>query len=99
MEEIIFTNTFKENKKKPQPEVEEDVVLETKAHKAKKEKEPVAKVAAVKKKKEDFTSVDEEPSFWKDGRASKIVALFLLLFSFVLAVAIGSFLFTIEEDI
>ncbi len=99
MEEIIFTNTFKENKKKPQPEVEEDVVLEAKVHKAKKEKEPVAKVAAVKKKKEDFTSVDEEPSFWKDGRASKIVGLFLLLFSFVLAVAIGSFLFTIEEDI
>ena len=99
MEEVIFTNTFKENKKKPQPEVEEEVVPEAKVPKTKKEKEPAAKAAPPKKKKEDFTSVDEEPSFWKDGRAAKIAGLFLLLFSFVLAVAIGSFLFTIEEDI
>jgi S-DNA-T family DNA segregation ATPase FtsK/SpoIIIE len=99
MEEVIFTNTFKENKKKPQPVEEVEVIPETKVPKAKKEKEPVAKVASSKKKKEDFTSIDEDPSFWKDGRATKIAGLFLLLFSFVLAVAIGSFLFTIEEDI
>ncbi len=100
MEEVIFTNTFKEKKKSAAVEPEpNELILEEKPVKAKKEKEQTEKKAAPKKKKEDFTAVEAEPSFWKDGRATKIAGLFLLLFSFVLAVAIGSFLFTVEQDL
>ncbi|MDB5283031.1 MAG: translocase FtsK [Bacteroidota bacterium] len=50
---------------------------------------------AVKKPKETKPA---EPTWWNDGRMSKITGLFLMMFSFVLAVAFTSYLFTLADD-
>lgn len=98
MEEVVFENTFKEKKKKAATEeITTTEEAKEKPAKAKPAKESNEK-KATKKKKEDFDSPIEEPNFLKDGRALKIGGLFLLLFSFFLAVALTSFLFTVEED-
>lgn len=98
MAEVVFENSFKGKKKKD--ETAENAVEETakeKPQKAKPIKQSEVKKSS-KKMKEDFDTPIEEPNFLKDGRAIKILGLLLLLFSFFLAVALTSFLFTIEED-
>ncbi len=98
MEEVVFENTFKERKKKAatqEPDIAEEA--KEKPQKPKQSKDNTNK-KTVKKKEENFDTPVEEPNFLKDGRALKITGLLLLLFSFFLAVALTSFLFTVEED-
>ncbi|HRN93545.1 MAG TPA: DNA translocase FtsK [Chitinophagales bacterium] len=98
MQEVVFENSFKGKKKKE--ETAENTVEETvkeKPQKAKPTKQSEAKKSS-KTMKDDFDTPVQEPNFFKDGRALKIVGLLLLLFSFFLGIALTSFLFTIEED-
>lgn len=73
---------------KKKKEVEEEVAVE-KPIKAPREKKPT------KKGKEQE---EPETKWWNDGRLSKISGLLLILFSFVLAVAFTSYLFTVLDD-
>ncbi len=56
---------------------------------------PAREKKAVKKPKE---IAEQAPKWWSDGRLTKISGLVLLLFSFVMAVAFTSYLFTMAED-
>ncbi len=73
----------------------------------KKKKEPVeavqeekpvkpAREKKVVKKAKDET--EEEPTWYNDGRIAKVTGLGLILFSFILAVAFTSYLFTLADD-
>lgn len=100
MEEVVFENIFKERKNKESGKIDNVTSsgeAKEKAAKTKLSKENGERKTA-KRKKEDFDTPVEEPNFLKDGRALKIAGLLLLLFSFFLAVALISFLFTVEED-
>ncbi len=48
--------------------------------------------------KQAKSSEDTAPKWWNDGRLSKISGLLLILFSFVMAVAFTSYLFTLADD-
>ena len=75
----------KRRKKSEDPMQEEQTVTAPRAKKPKK--------AAVE---------DEQPvagdKWWNDGRGAKIAGLALILFSFILAVAFSSYLFTLADD-
>jgi S-DNA-T family DNA segregation ATPase FtsK/SpoIIIE len=73
-------------KKKKEPV---EPVQEEKPVKAAREKKPV------KKAKDDK---EPEPTWYNDGRMAKISGLTLILFSFILAVAFTSYLFTLADD-
>lgn len=94
MEEVIFENTFKKKKKATETVLEKDLETDKKQAKLK----PTNMKKTKKEEKEDFNIPKEETNFFKDGRALKIAGLLFLLFSFFLAVALTSFLFTAEAD-
>jgi len=78
------TKVVTKKKKEPTEELQEE-----KPVKAVREKKPV------KKAKEDK---EADPTWYNDGRMAKITGLALILFSFILAVAFTSYLFTLADD-
>jgi len=74
------------SKKKKEPA---EVVQEEKPVK------PVREKKVVKKAKDD---TEPESTWYNDGRIAKITGLGLILFSFILAVAFTSYLFTLADD-
>ena len=66
-----------------------ETIQEEKPVKQPREKKPV------KKTKDDK---EPEPTWYNDGRLAKIAGLSLILFSFILAVAFTSYLFTLADD-
>jgi len=73
-------------KKKKEPV---EAAQEEKSVKLPREKKPV------KKTKDDK---EPEPTWYNDGRLAKVTGLTLILFSFILAVAFTSYLFTLADD-
>ncbi len=73
-------------KKKKEPE---EVLEEEKPLK------PIREKRVAKKTKEETAP---EPTWWNDGRLSKISGLLFVMFSFILAVAFTSYLFTLADD-
>jgi len=85
MEETIITP----KKKKVADDISDVANAEITATKSAREKKPAKKV------KEDK---EPETNWRNDGRLPKIAGLLLILFSFVLAVAFTSYLFTLSDD-
>ena len=83
MEEIKVTP-----KKKKEPVAVDAAQAETPV-------KPVREKKPVKKTKDDK---EPEPTWYNDGRMAKISGLSLILFSFILAVAFTSYLFTLADD-
>lgn len=78
---------------------------EVKPKRKKKSEDPMLEeqtVTAPRAKKPKKAVAEEEPAlgekWWNDGRAGKITGLCLILFSFILAVAFTSYLFTLADD-
>ena len=58
----------------------------------------VPKVKREKKVKKPKEEKEPDPKFWNDGRLPKITGLLLISFSFILALAFVSYLFTAASD-
>ena len=56
---------------------------------------PAREKKVVKKAKDES---EDEPTWYNDGRIAKVSGLGLILFSFILAVAFTSYLFTLADD-
>ncbi|MES2622200.1 MAG: DNA translocase FtsK 4TM domain-containing protein, partial [Bacteroidota bacterium] len=62
------------------------------------EEKPVKQTREKKTEKKQKEDKSPEPKWWNDGRLVKVSGLLLMLFSFILAVAFTSYLFTLADD-